>query len=107
MVLLSIRYNISFYFILAITSVGGMSYCEVKLDIKFANNSEIDENNWSYLLGWIGAAACVSSMFLSYLMIYMKPRPGYEATSTKHWSSKDNVMTTRNTAYQPNMEYTF
>ena len=86
----------------AITSVGGMAYFEVKIDIVgHGNQQNFDETNWSYILGWIGAGSCILSALLAFLMIWMKPRPGY--SSDANWGGhpkEHNVITTRNRAYE-------
>jgi len=99
----------------AISSICAMAYTEVKLNAGWNRKiSSQNDESWSYILGWVGASGSSLCMILSFLLLYLKPRPGYEAgqiTSTGYntGGSEGVRMKTKNNNYPqgPITDYTF
>jgi len=94
----------------AITSLCAMAYTEVKLNADWTRTTSQNKDSWSYILGWVAASSSSLCMLLSFLLLYLKPRPGYDPGDTSDYlaSSGGAIMKTQKRDYQdPIADYTF
>ena len=72
-----------------------MSYTEAKLNADWTRKMSQSEDSWAYILGWVGASSSSLCMLLSFLLLYLKPRPGYDPGDVSGYMSNSdgtNVM---------------